>query len=252
MKLSTEQWHQRFMEQSKWTAPLRAFLFSQAHIENSRHILEVGCGTGAVTQDCSKYIEVKTTGIDISLDRVIYAQKHDLSSRFNCADVLSLPFSSQQFDIVFCHYFFLWLADRGSQALHEMSRVTRAGGVILALAEPDYQARIDYPPVLAQLGKLQTQSLMDQGAIPDMGRRLPELFSNAGLIDIRFGQSGFQNNVSNPPSWLESEWVTYQSDLSGCLSQQEIEGYKILDAAAWNAGKRVLLIPTFYAIGVVP
>ena len=252
MTLSTEQWHQRFMEQSKWTAPLRAFLFSQGHIENAQHILEVGCGTGAVTQDCSKYVGIKTTGIDILPDRVIYAQKHDLCSQFNCADVLSLPFPSQQFDIVFCHYFFLWLADRAPQALREMRRVTRTGGVIMALAEPDYRARIDYPPELAQLGKLQTQSLVDQGAAPDMGRRLPELFSNASLSDIRFGQSGFQNNVSTPPSWFDSEWVTYRSDLSDCLSIDEIEKYELLDAAAWNEGKRVLLIPTFYAIGVVP
>jgi SAM-dependent methyltransferase len=250
MALTVEQWHQRFEEQSHWTAPLRAFLFSQCGIEHSNAVLEVGCGTGAVTCTLSNDSQLHVTGIDFQFDRVHYAAAQDTSSRYACANALELPFPSEHFDIVYCHYFFLWLGDQAKEALAEMSRVTRKGGAILAIAEPDHLARLDYPGELEELGRLQTRSLVRQGACVDMGRKLPGLFAQAGLEDIRFGQSGFQNNVGTLPGWFGSEWTTYREDLHEDLTPADLDRLESIDQEAWLSGKRVLTIPTFYAIGI--
>jgi SAM-dependent methyltransferase len=250
MALSVEQWHKRFEEQSLWTAPLRAFLFSQCGIEHSNEILEVGCGTGAVTRSLQHDSPLRLTGIDLLFDRVHYAALQDTSSRYSCANAFQLPFPSEHFDIVYCHYFFLWLGDQAKDALGEMLRVTRKGGCILAIAEPDHLARLDYPQELKELGRLQTRSLARQGVCVDMGRKLPGLFAQVGLEDIRFGQSGFQNNVGSLPVWFESEWITYREDLREDLSQAGLDQLESIDQEAWLSGKRVLTIPTFYAIGI--
>ena len=250
MAFSVDQWHQRFEEQSRWTAPLRAFLFSQCEIDHSKEILEVGCGTGAVTSTLQTDANLRITGIDLLFDRVHYATWQDASSRYACANALQLPFPADNFDIVYCHYFFLWLGDQAENALSEMIRVTRKGGFLLAIAEPDHLARLDYPGDLEELGRLQTRSLARQGACVDMGRKLPGLFAQAGLKDIRFGQSGFQNNVGTLPGWFASEWTTYHEDLNKDLTQAELDRLESIDQEAWFSGKRVLTIPTFYAIGV--
>lgn len=250
MAFTVQQWHARFVEQSQWTAPLRAFLLAQSSLEIAQSILEVGCGTGAITS-CIESSDKKVVGIDLCYDRLKFAHSIDRSSHFSCSDGLALPFTSGQFDIVFCHYFLLWMGEQADKAVAEMKRVTRKGGVVLAIAEPDYLSRIDYPVELEKLGHLQTQSLIRQGVIPDMGRRLPELFTNAGLTDIRFGQSGFQTNVKALPASFESEWATYRQDLQNDLSESELEILESIDLSAWQNGQRVLFVPTFYALGIV-
>ena len=133
-----------------------------------------------------------------------------------------------------------------------MRRVTKGGGWVLALAEPDYGGRIDYPIRFEEIGKLQTRALIDQGVDPMIGRRLRELFSQAGLIDIRAGVLGGEWMGSQSQEDLDSEWQTIAADLQHELSHEAIEGYRTADAEAWRSGTRILFIPTFYAIGRVP
>lgn len=249
--ISIQETHARFVAQSAWTAPLRDFLFTQAGLEPSSLLLEVGSGTGAVTH-AGTNSQQGGYGIDNNWERVAFAHQHDKVDHYVCADALRLPFSSASFDITFCHYFLLWMAKDALQALHEMERVTRPGGMVLAIAEPDHTVRIDYPYELSTLGTLQTQALQHQGVQVDMGRRLPELFAQAQLTDIRFGQAGFQMNPGEIPSWLDSEWQTLRADLelSG-LTQTEFAHLHEVDMFAWQKGIRVLQVPTFYAMGRV-
>jgi len=73
-----------------------------------------------------------------------------------------------------------------------MARITRPGGAVLALAEPDYGGRIDYPIKLAQMGKWQIESLRLQGADPLMGRKLATIFNSAGFDSVETGVLGGQ------------------------------------------------------------
>jgi hypothetical protein len=135
--------------------------------------------------------------------------------------------------------------------LLEMSRVTRQGGLIVALAEPDHEARIDFPPELGILGKLQTQSLQQQGVDTQMGRKLGFHFSKIGLEEIETGILGAQWKTGTSNLADQSEWEILRSDLGNQISEDELQNFRQLDQSAYQDGSRVLFVPTFYAVGKV-
>jgi SAM-dependent methyltransferase len=248
MVLTVEQWHQRYQEQARWTAPLRDYIFKQINLSSAGAVLEVGCGTGAVLSTlppiCKKF------GLDIDVKTLTYAASSDPTSPFTCADAFSLPYVDASFDIVFCHYLLLWTISP-HKVVAEMKRVTRSGGYVVALAEPDHASRVDHPSTLAPLGELQSRSLQRQGVNLEMGRQLSEVFSASGLHEVKFGVSGFQREISGLPNWFDSEWQILEHDLADDLPSEELARYHALDRQAWMDGSRVLWVPTFYAYGRV-
>ena len=241
-------WHKRFLVQAKWTEQLRRFVYQQIGITAQSLVLEVGCGTGVITSELKNYIHQQSIGIDIDFHRVKEAVQQDEYPLFSCADAYQLPFPSGSMDFVVSHFLFLWLKNPAS-ALKEMLRVLKPGGLVVALAEPDHLARIDNPKELWELGAIQTQALIKQGANPMMGRMLPEIFSKAGVSEIQYGISGFQASPEKLPDWFESEWVTLQNDLQGLIPIEELKKIKEFDIHARSIGSRVLWVPTFYSYG---
>jgi hypothetical protein len=134
-----------------------------------------------------------------------------------------------------------------------MARLLKPGGAILALAEPDYGGRIDYPSELALLGDIQRQSLQAQGADPWIGRKLAALFRQAGLHRIETGVLGGQWTSTPTLNDMQAEWRVLESDIDQWSGiQADLKGLKRLDEKAWQEGERVLFVPTFYAIGFLP
>ncbi|MEA3326356.1 MAG: methyltransferase domain-containing protein [Chloroflexota bacterium] len=249
--LSLSDWHRRYLQQAQWTEEIRKHLFSRADLHTSDKILEVGSGTGAILESLLVEGDYSLTGIDIDRNCLCFAQ--NLENTFNLvqANGYNLPFFDDSFAISFCHYLLLWVEHPG-HILGEMRRVTKKGGCVIALAEPDYQSRIDYPPTLDQLGEQQTHSLQAQGADTSMGRKLGMLFNNAGFYKVETGILGAQWKAKEGQQHNEIEWLTIQSDLADQLSNEILLGYQKLDQTARANGERVLFIPTFYAAGVVP
>lgn len=242
-------WHVRYQQQARWTETLRAYLFDKAGLAAAGRILELGCGTGALLENLPVKPGAAIHGADWNLSAVMEASNHAPGASLLCADGHFLPYPDSAFDLAFCHYLLLWVKDPG-QVLAEMRRVTRVGGAVLALAEPDYGGRIDYPPALEQLGRWQAESLLRQGADPQMGRKLAGLFAGAGLRQVETGILGGE--------WREStlmernlEWDVLQADLAGHLPAQDIEKMRNLEETAWRTGQRVLFVPTFFAWGRV-
>ncbi len=249
MTLSPAEWHERFLQQASWSRPLRRFLFKRLALTPQKRILEVGIGTGAVAAETTS--QTQTWGIDIHLPSLALAQQKAPGARLAAANGLSLPFASATFEAAFCHYFLLWVSD-ASHALAEMIRVTRPGGWIFALAEPDYGGRIDYPEALADLGQWQRFALQRQGADPLIGRRLSGLFHNAGLAEIETGLMGGQWKEAPDPATLDMEWQMLEADLGSEVPIARMQALRRLDQVSWQKGERVLFIPTFYAVGRVP
>jgi SAM-dependent methyltransferase len=241
-------WHNRFLQQAGWTSRLRAYLLEQAGLSGARRVLEVGCGTGAVLAGMAGSASV--FGVDLDLTRLAEASRHAPRACLVCADGLCLPYPTGVFDITFCHYLLLWVSDP-LQVLCEMKRLTRPGGSVLALAEPDHGARLDQPPGLATLGRLQTESLRRQGADPALGRRLESLFCQAGLSLIECGTLQEDEERVLSPAEQQLEWEVAESDLAGMIPQAEIQRLKRLDQAAVRRGRRRVVVPTYFAYGVV-
>ncbi len=241
------EWHKRFVQQAAWTSELRLYLFGRAGMEAAHRVLEVGCGTGAILSGLTSPAAVH--GLDREPARLVEAHRHAPQARLACADVLALPYASGVFDITFCHFLLLWVHNP-LQALCEMKRVTRTGGSLLALAEPDYLARVDRPDVLAPLGRWQTESLRQQGADPGLGSRLAELFRQAGIRPIETGL--LQAEAGRPPAaeQRDMEWAVLEADLVSLVPADELQQLKRLDEAAWQAGERVLYVPTYWFFGI--
>ena len=130
-----------------------------------------------------------------------------------------------------------------------MKRVTCPGGSILALAEPDYNARVDKPDELARLGRWQAESLQRQGADPAVGSRLMELFRQADIRPIETGSLHTDGEHPPGPGERELEWAVLEADLAGLVPLEEIQRLKRLDEAAWERGERVLHVPTYWMMG---
>lgn len=241
-------WNQRFTVQAEWTKPLRQFLINQTGMSSSSSVLEVGSGTGVILRDTNKMVGNQPIGIDFDLERLSENKVVKPDQVVSCADVYSLPFPVNTFDFVISHYFYLWLKDP-FQALVEVKRVLKPGGFAIAFAEPDYAARIEYPEHFQALADAQTKSLIDQGINPKTGRSLPSFFSGSGFTDIQYGLSGFQIPVQVLSKDWESEWKMLQHDLSGKLSNEQLNQYKVDDKKSRISGSRVSWIPTLYTIG---
>ena len=250
MSLTTEAWHKRFLQQAQWTEETRSFLFPQLEIHNAGRILEVGCGTGAITKYLHSQFEADIFGIDIRYDRLQFALDFDAQTRFTQGDALSLPYASQSFDMVVCHFLLMWLPIP-IPGIKEMCRVTRRGGIVAALAEPDYGGRIDYPYELEYIGQLQSEALHKQGADINTGRQLGHLLLEAGINNITTGLIGGLWQGPPPDEKLRLEWEILKADLSGVISDEELIILQRKDIEAWQNGIRVMYIPTFYSLGWV-
>ncbi len=247
--MNLDQWHRRYQQQASWTASIRDYLVNQASIQPGDRVLEVGVGTGAVLGQLSRNLHIKPFGVDIDRPALDYARGCNQAFRLVQADGHWLPLSDNHFKLTICHYLLLWVNDP-MQVIREMQRVTQPGGFLAALAEPDHTSRIDYPPPLDELGKIQTNALELQGADTAMGRRLRALFNAAGLYEVEAGILGAQwTKMDSQPE--ETEWMAIASDLGDQLSQDQLTNYRGADQTAYCHGTRVLYIPTFYAIGRV-
>jgi len=247
----TFDWHKRFVQQSLWTRPLREYLCRDLTISPSSLVLEVGSGTGVIALDFYGDNVCRLFGIDIDLLWCVMATRFSQNIAFHNGDAYHLPYASNTFDLVFCHYFLLWITSPDA-VLQEMLRVLKPGGRFLAFAEPDYAARIDAPAQLERLGILQTNSLINQGVNPRIGRNLPALVTSAGFCQCQYGISSYEQVGGDLPEWWESEWEVIAEDLKSFVDPEKLALMKKIDHDNWLSGTRVLWIPTFYLSCIKP
>lgn len=124
--------------------------------------------------------------------------------------------------------------------------MARVGRDVLVLAEPDYEHRVDQPPVLEALGVWQRDSLCRQGADPSFGSRLAETCQRAGLHLVETGPIESREVLLSAGDW-EQEWSMIEADLQGHVTASEIQRMRELDRDARARGARRLHVPTYFA-----
>jgi len=268
--LTIEEWHAQFTRQARWTRAVRNQLYRRVNLLRAERVLDVGCGTGVITEEMAARCKGQVIGVDVDAamiefalrpfdgasldcardrqDRLCSGQAQDRSGRaeYRVGNAHQLDFPDGHFDVVACHFLLMWVSNP-ALAVREMARVTRPGGAVLACAEPDYGGRIDYPEELP-LARWQAEALRREGADPFTGRKLPALFAQAGL----------SANVGVIPSlWddetlraeFEAEWALMERTLVGMVIEDELRNYKQVDWQAIEDGQRLIFVPIFYALG---
>ncbi len=248
LSLTPEEWHAWFSVQAGWTRPTRMWLYQQAGLARACAVLEVGCGTGVVAGELARLVSARVVGLDLEAGMLSFARRQQHGITYVQGDAHALPFPDGYFDVVVCHYLLLWLVDP-ALGCREMARVVRPAGAVLACAEPDYGGRVDHPPEMVSLGQLQAEALRQQGADPELGRRLGELFVAAGLRATVGVMAGRWDLPASPDGGFEAEWTMRERDLAGLLPAEELRGLRSADRQALMDGRHVLFIPTFYALG---
>jgi len=256
MPLNPTDWHKRFALQAGWTSNTRQYLFKLAGAADAKRVLDVGSGTGALSGEIASRGIQFPVGIDFNPDFITLAADQAPDCNFAIADAHDLPFKQGIFDISFCHFVLMWVADP-LEVLKQMARVTRPGSAVLALAEPDYGGRIDYPRELEIINQWQSAGIRHLGGDPNFGRQIKGLFHQAGFSNIETGVIGAQWKAPPSREDIESEWKVIHHDLSTLGKEnsefsKNSEGLKNLDIQSWANGERILYVPTFYVLGRVP
>jgi SAM-dependent methyltransferase len=244
---SLETAHAQYVRQARWTQGTRNQLYRRARLLQAERVLDVGCGTGAVTAEVARRTRGQVTGLDIDAQALAFARQHDDRSLYEHGDALDLAYPDDCFDIVLCHFTLLWLSDP-LQALREMARVARAEGRVLICAEPDYGGRLDWPEL--PIRAWQIDGLRRQGAHPTIGRELRRLLVGAGL-DAQVGVMPSQWDVRSLRAEFEAEWALLARDVGDAVDPGSFAEAKARAAAAIAAGTRLVYMPVFYALGKV-
>lgn len=190
--------------------------------DSVRDVIDVGCGHGHWGQRLAPFMapDAQLLGIDreaqwIEIARA-KAESRGLGDRFTYAQATAeaLPADDARFDLATCQTLLMHVADP-VVVIAEMVRVVKPGGMVIA-AEPNNIAPftvfdsvnegLSVEDRLASIGfHLRCrEGLMKTGRGDDsVGDRLPRLFADAGLRDIKV----CQNDASSPaiPPYSESQ-----------------------------------------------
>ena len=114
---------------------------------NVKTLLDAGCGEGEVLARLTGWTDSQLVGIDLDPQRIELASATGASNRLIVADVLSLPFRSESFDLVLLLEVLEHLPDP-SRALREAHRVSRRHLLASVPHEPWWRignvARLNY------------------------------------------------------------------------------------------------------------
>jgi ubiquinone/menaquinone biosynthesis C-methylase UbiE len=166
---------------------LKSAMLGELQLGNAKAALDVGCGPGTDVAEMLGSMPPggTATGLDNSEIMITEARRRSaelgLSAAFTVGDALKMPYDDGTFDACRAETLLQHLTDP-QQAVHEMTRVTRAGGRVAALEFDLGTTVVDHPD--RETTQLILQRLADDAVQPWMGRQLPRLFRQAGLTDL--------------------------------------------------------------------
>lgn len=176
----------------RWSRVLAPKFLEWAGVPSGVDVLDVGCGTGSLSNAILSRGPKSVVGIDASPAYVAYAaakigRKQDIS--FEVGNAMDLPFSDNSFGAVVSSLMLNFAPDP-ARVVQEMSRVIRTGGLVAACVW-DYAGKME---MLRAFWDAAASVRPDAKEKDEGGRspicnpgRLADLFHGAGLIRVETG-----------------------------------------------------------------
>jgi ubiquinone/menaquinone biosynthesis C-methylase UbiE len=166
-------------------------LLDRVGVRQGWSALDLGCGPIGILDLLADRVGTggRVTGLEINPANVALAREftdHQALANVEVieGDARCTKLSSSAYDLVHARTLLINVPDPAG-IVAEMVRLVRPGGWVAAL-EPDAGLTLCYPPVPGwdRLVELFLSSCHSDKADPFIGRRLPELFRDAGLVEI--------------------------------------------------------------------
>ena len=219
---------------------LKTKVLEPSHFAERPTALDVGCGPGMTMELFKPFARVQGVDIDPEMVRAAKSRGFDAER----ADGQKLPYEDDSFDVVYCSFVLMWVKDP-LKILEEMTRVSRSW--VIAFAEPDYGARLDYPSGLSELTGLVMDGIRAEGGDPLIGRKLRHLFANAGM-DADMGVHMGIWDIEKLRQESEDEWRWLEMTVPADM-KEELDRLRPAWERALNDGSLFQFNPTFYALG---
>lgn len=239
----------RLDDQAARTRGLRRPLHERAGIGPGRRVLDVGCGSGSVTQEL---LDLGAAVVAVDVDPSMVRRSRRLAAPVLVADGRRLPFPDGSFDVVVCNLTIMWCPDPG-RLVSEMARVVRPGGVVLATMEPDYGGKVHHPenPLIDLVFK--GEGIRRRGGDPHAGRRLRDHFVRAGLrTDVGIGNLEVLTPDQDLALWGRNRAFYRRMLKEAGFDRISIDAWEQEYLAALDAGVQLSWFPFFHAIGRRP
>ena len=181
----------RLQRQSDELGPFSATVLDQVDLKSGQSAIDLGCGPSGILKLLSDRVAPggRVVGVDADPTHVTMARQFAEEHRLRNVDIVAadarhtgLPAGS--FDLVHARTLLVNVPDP-TEVVAEMVRLVRPGGWIGSV-EPDTEYGLCYPghPAFDRLGALFHAAFRRNGADPFIGRRLTELYREAGLEEI--------------------------------------------------------------------
>jgi SAM-dependent methyltransferase len=150
--------------------------------------LDVGCGGGDVTRELARRVGAggRVVGLDmdaaqLEIVRTEATAQNITNIEYRAGDAVNPPSDLGSFDLVYTRFLLCHL-NKPTDTLTWMAKCLRPGGV-LAAEDCDFTGHFCYPPLPAfdRYVALCGNVMRRRGGDPDIGLKLPQMLSEAGL-----------------------------------------------------------------------
>jgi ubiquinone/menaquinone biosynthesis C-methylase UbiE len=217
-------------------------------VEPGALLLDVGCGTGHDTRALAKVAGCDGLAIGVDASAVMLKAAETRGGSYLQADARSLSFPDATFDGTRVDRVLQHVA-APEHAVHELVRVTRTGGRVVAI-DPDQETLIADVADRALLRKVKDFRRDRNLCNGTIGRELPRLFRRAGLVDVACEAATLV--LTDPSDAFGFTTWPQLMHLEGLLTDDELARWDAEVTAAVENGDFIYAVTFFIASGTKP